>query len=96
MPDSFKPLAERIRPNTITQTVGQAHLIAESSALMRSLAARRPYSMVLWGSPGCVSVKTTMASLVASASGAELISISAVLAGVAELRAVVALRQLIV
>ena len=91
MLDSFKPLAERMRPRTISQIVGQAHLTAESSALMRSLAAGRPYSMILWGPPGCG--KTTLARLVASACGAEFMPISAVLAGVAELRAAVALAK---
>jgi putative ATPase len=91
MPDSFKPLAERMRPRTISQIVGQAHLTAESSALMRSLAAGRPYSMILWGPPGCG--KTTLARLVAHACGAEFVPISAVLAGVAELRAAVALAK---
>ena len=91
MPNSFKPLAERMRPRTISQIVGQGHLTAESSALMRSLAAGRPYSMILWGPPGCG--KTTLARLVAQACGAEFVPISAVLAGVAELRAAVALAK---
>jgi putative ATPase len=91
MPNAFKPLAERMRPRTISQIVGQPHLTMESSALMRSLAAGRPYSMILWGPPGCG--KTTLARLVANACGAEFVPLSAVLAGVAELRAAVALAK---
>jgi putative ATPase len=88
---NFAPLAERMRPREITEILGQSHLTAPGSALMRALAGKRPYSMILWGPPGCG--KTTLARLVATACDAEFAPISAVLAGVAELRQAVALAK---
>jgi putative ATPase len=88
---SFAPLAERMRPRQISEIVGQTQLTAPNTALMRALAAKRPYSMILWGPPGCG--KTTLARLVAEASDAEFAPLSAVLAGVAELRQAVALAK---
>ncbi len=87
----FRPLAERMRPRAIAEIVGQPQLTNPDSALMRALAAKRPYSMILWGPPGCG--KTTLARLVAQACDAEFAPISAVLAGVAELRQAVALAK---
>jgi putative ATPase len=84
---NFAPLAERMRPQQLSEVVGQAHLTAPSSVLMRALNAKRPYSMILWGPPG--TGKTTIARLVASAADAEFMALSAVLAGVAELRAAI-------
>ena len=89
--NDFRPLAERMRPREIGEIVGQPHLTKPDSALMRALAAKRPYSMILWGPPGCG--KTTLARLVAHACEAEFAPISAVLAGVAELRQAVALAK---
>ena len=89
--NDFRPLAERMRPREIGEIVGQPHLTKPDSALMRALAAKRPYSMILWGPPGCG--KTTLARLVAHACDAEFAPISAVLAGVAELRQAVALAK---
>ena len=89
--NDFRPLAERMRPREITEIVGQPHLTNPDSALMRALAAKRPYSMILWGPPGCG--KTTLARLVAQTCDAEFAPISAVLAGVAELRQAVALAK---
>ena len=57
--NDFRPLAERMRPREIAEIVGQPHLTHSDSALMRALAAKRPYSMILWGPPGCG--KTTLA-----------------------------------
>jgi putative ATPase len=85
--NAFAPLAQRMRPKRLSDVLGQAHLTAEDSVLMRALQSRRPYSMILWGPPGCG--KTTIARLVADAAEAELIALSAVLAGVAELRAAI-------
>ena len=89
--NDFRPLAERMRPREIGEIVGQPHLTNPDNALMRALAAKRPYSMILWGPPGCG--KTTLARLVAHACEAEFAPISAVLAGVAELRQAVALAK---
>ncbi len=82
------PLAERMRPRTLDEIVGQAQLLAPGKPLRKALQAGRPYSMILWGPPGCG--KTTLARLSASASDADFIAMSAVLVGVAEVRAAVA------
>lgn len=81
------PLAERMRPRSLDEIVGQSGLLAPGRPLRRALEAGRPYSMVLWGPPGCG--KTTLARLVADASGADFQALSAVLAGVADVRAAV-------
>jgi putative ATPase len=89
--NDFRPIAERMRPREIAEVLGQPQLTDPGSALMRALAAKRPYSMILWGPPGCG--KTTLARLIAQACEAEFAPISAVLAGVAELRQAVALAK---
>ncbi|MBL0141234.1 MAG: replication-associated recombination protein A [Betaproteobacteria bacterium] len=78
------PLAERLRPKRVEDVVGQRHLLAEGRPLAVSLASGKPHSMILWGPPGVG--KTTLARLLATAFGAEFIAISAVLAGVKEIR----------
>ena len=78
------PLAERLRPKTIDQMVGQQHLLAEGRPIRVALQAGRPHSMILWGPPGVG--KTTLARLMANAFNAEFFAISAVLAGVKEIR----------
>ncbi|MCM2328295.1 MAG: AAA family ATPase, partial [Lysobacter sp.] len=78
------PLAERLRPKRVEDVVGQRHLMGEGRPLAVALAAGRPHSMILWGPPGVG--KTTLARLLANAFGAEFIAISAVLAGVKEIR----------
>ena len=82
------PLAERMRPRTLDEIVGQGHLLAPGKPLRKALEAGRPYSMILWGPPGCG--KTTLARLCAHAGEAEFMAMSAVLGGVAEVRAAVA------
>src|SRR5450631_3287194 len=78
------PLAERLRPKTIDEMVGQRHLLGEGKPIRVALRAGKPHSMILWGPPGVG--KTTLARLMANAFNAEFISISAVLAGVKEIR----------
>ena len=78
------PLAERLRPKRIDEVVGQSHLLAAGRPLAIALAAGKPHSMILWGPPGVG--KTTLARLVAQAFGAQFIALSAVLAGVKEIR----------
>ena len=78
------PLAERLRPRRVEDVVGQRHLLGEGKPLAVALASGRPHSMILWGPPG--TGKTTIARLLAQAFGAEFIAISAVLAGVKEIR----------
>jgi putative ATPase len=78
------PLAERLRPKTIDEMVGQRHLLAEGKPIRVALKSGKPHSMILWGPPGVG--KTTLARLMANAFNAEFIAISAVLAGVKEIR----------
>lgn len=84
-PDELKPLAERMRPRTLEEIVGQARLLGADKPLRRALEDGRVHSMILWGPPGCG--KTTLALLVAKYADAHFRAISAVLSGVAEVRA---------
>ncbi len=79
------PLAEKLRPETIEDLVGHEQTLGTSTALYRAITADRCPSMVLWGPPGCG--KTSVARLIAKHSTARFTVISAVLSGVAELRA---------
>jgi putative ATPase len=78
------PLAERLRPKTVDEMVGQQHLLGEGKPIRIALRAGKPHSMILWGPPGVG--KTTLARLMANAFNAEFITMSAVLAGVKEIR----------
>ena len=78
------PLADRLRPQTLDQVVGQDHLLGEGGPIRRMIAAGRLGSMILWGPPG--TGKTTIARLLAKAAGYEYQSISAVFSGVADLK----------
>jgi putative ATPase len=80
------PLAVRMRPRTLDEVVGQAHLLAEGTALRTAIERGQPHSMVLYGPPG--SGKTTLARIVAAASSAAFEELSAVEAGRAEVRKV--------
>jgi putative ATPase len=82
------PLAERLRPTTIEAVVGQRHLLATGKPLAVAFASGKLHSMILWGPPG--SGKTTLARLMAAAFNADFIAISAVLAGVKDIRDAVA------
>ncbi len=85
---ALRPLAERMRPRTLDEMVGQRRLLAPDSALRQSVESGRVHSMVLWGPPGCG--KTTFALLLAHYADAEFRSVSAVLAGLPEVRQVLA------
>jgi putative ATPase len=87
MTGTYRPLADRLRPQSLDEYVGQSHLLGAGAPLRRALESGRPHSMILWGPPG--TGKTTLARLVASASKAEFIALSAVLAGIKDIRAVV-------
>src|ERR1700722_12994629 len=81
-----RPLADRLRPKTLDQVVGQDHLLKPEAPLGRMVAARRLASMILWGPPGCG--KTTIARLLAEATVMHFEPLSAVFSGVADLRKV--------
>ena len=82
------PLAERMRPATFEEFVGQQHILAENRVLRRAIAAGRLPSCLFWGPPG--SGKTTLARLVAGVTQAHFEPVSAVTSGVADLRRIVA------
>ena len=84
---TYRPLADRLRPQSLDEYVGQAHLLAVGAPLRRALESGKPHSMILWGPPG--TGKTTLARLVAQGARAEFIALSAVLAGIKDIRAVV-------
>ena len=82
--EAWRPLADRMRPRRIGEFVGQQHLLGPGRPLRRLLEAGTPHSMVLWGPPG--TGKTTLARLVAASCRADFIALSAVLAGVKDIR----------
>ncbi len=82
--DSNAPLAERLRPHTLADVVGQTHLLGPGKPLRLAFDAGKLHSMILWGPPGVG--KTTLARLTAQAFGADFIAISAVLSGVKDIR----------
>jgi putative ATPase len=88
---AMAPLAERMRPRSLDEMVGQRRLLAPGSALRRAVEAGQVHSMVLWGPPGCG--KTTLALLLARYAKAEFHAISAVLSGLPEVREVLAEAQ---
>jgi putative ATPase len=86
-----RPLADRMRPRRLEQMVGQTHILGPGKPLTRAIAADRLHSMILWGPPG--TGKTTLAELVAQHSGAHFRKLSAVLAGVKDIREAVTAAQ---
>lgn len=85
--DASKPLAERMRPASFHEFVGQDHVTGEKSLLVRAVRSDRLFSMILWGPPGCG--KTTLAKIMAGQTKAHFIHFSAVLSGVRDIRAVI-------
>lgn len=81
-----KPLADKLRPNTLADIVGQEHLTAENMPITRMLSNNKLSSIILWGPPGCG--KTTMAKIIAKNSGLHFIQLSAIFAGVKDLKSV--------
>ena len=85
------PLAERLRPKTLDEVIGQAHLLGPGRPLRLAFESGKPHSMILWGPPGVG--KTTLARLMAGAFDAEFIALSAVFSGVKDIRDAIARAQ---
>lgn len=81
---AYQPLSERIRPQQISEFVGQKHLLGKNRALSKLFASGNLHSMIFWGPPG--TGKTTLARLIAQQSDLQFISLSAVLDGVKDVR----------
>ncbi|MBL0163029.1 MAG: replication-associated recombination protein A [Xanthomonadales bacterium] len=87
-PEGLKPLAERMRPRTLDEIVGQSRLLDSGKPLRRAIESGKLHSMILWGPPGCG--KTTLALLLARYADADFKAISAVLSGLPDVRAALA------
>jgi len=85
--DPLRPLAERMRPRTLDEFIGQQSVVGEGSLLRHAIGQDRIFSMVLWGPPGCG--KTTLARIVARETRCHFVHFSAVLSGVKDIRAVI-------
>ena len=82
--ETAKPLAERMRANSLDEFIGQKHIVAEGSLLRRAIASDRLGSCIFWGPPGCG--KTTLANIIALRTNGEFIKLNAVNAGVADVK----------
>jgi putative ATPase len=89
--DSDRPLAERMRPGSLDEFVGQPHVVGEGTLIRNAIERDRIFSMILWGPPGCG--KTTLARIIAAETRSHFVHFSAVLSGVKEIRAVIAEAQ---
>jgi putative ATPase len=80
----WRPLADRVRPRVLAEFVGQTHLLGPGKPLYEAICAGQPHSLILWGPPG--TGKTTLARLIAARSNAHFIALSAVQAGIKDIR----------
>ncbi len=87
MSSAYQPLAARLRPQSLSEYVGQTHVLARGRPLREALESGQLHSMILWGPPGVG--KTTLARLMSSACDARFLAVSAVLSGVKEIRAAI-------
>jgi putative ATPase len=85
--DTWRPLADRMRPRSLDAFTGQAHILGPGKPLRRAIEQGQLHSMILWGPPG--TGKTTLAKLLAEQTNAEFLTLSAVMAGVKDIRAAV-------
>src|SRR5581483_9833106 len=85
--DRSHPLADRMRPRSLDEFVGQQHLLAPGKPLRQAIEAGQLHSLILWGPPG--TGKTTLARMMAQRADAEFLALSAVMAGVKDIRAAV-------
>jgi putative ATPase len=86
-PDSSRPLADRMRPRSLDEVVGQQQVLGPGKPLRRAIESGQLHSLILWGPPG--TGKTTLARLIARRADAQFIQLSAVMAGVKDIRAAV-------
>ena len=84
---AYQPLADRMRPQTVDQVIGQSHLLGIDKPLRQAIDSGKLHSMLFWGPPG--TGKTTLARLIAKNSDAQFLSVSAVLSGVKDIRSAV-------
>lgn len=85
--ETYRPLAARLRPRNVQEFVGQQHLLSPGKSIFEAIENQQPHSMILWGPPGVG--KTTLARIIANACDCHFESMSAVLAGVKEIRATI-------
>ena len=77
--NAYRPLADRMRPRTLSEYTGQGHLLAAGKPLRSAIEAGRLHSMIFWGPPG--TGKTTLARIIATSCDAQFLALSAVLSG---------------
>jgi len=85
--DLYQPLADILRPSNLSQFIGQAHLIGQGKPIRLMIESQKPYSIILWGPPGCG--KTTLARIIAKSVKAQFFQLSAVSAGKSDIKKII-------